>query len=115
MGDRIKTNLDEDLHEEVLRRHRETGKAKSQIVNDMARSDIEAATDGGHPVKSFWSALGQSLFVVGPVVALFGLMGPGIGVMIFGLGLMLWGSMQTHMQSRSVGTVDALKLTLGLY
>lgn len=114
MGDRIMTNLDEDLHEEVLRRHRETGRAKSQIVNDMARSDIERATDGGQPVKSFWATLGEALFVVGPVMALFGVMAPGVGVMVFGLGLMLWGSMQQHMQTRNVGAGAALRSTLGL-
>lgn len=70
MADRIKTNLDDDLHEEVLRRHRETGRAKSKIVNDMCRDAVDGEGDGRDAVAAFLGTVGQSLFVLGPIIVL---------------------------------------------
>lgn len=108
MGDRIKTNLDEDIHEFVNQRHTRTGKSKSQIVNELAREGYEGSEN---TVPGFQSLLGQSLFVAGPIVALLAQMAPGIGMMVLGLGLLLYGSMQTHM-ARGESAGQALKATL---
>lgn len=71
MADRIKTNLDDDIHEEVLRRHRETGRAKSKIVNDMCRTAVdEEESSGRAAVATFLGTVGQSLFVLGPIIVL---------------------------------------------
>jgi len=113
MGNRIKTNLDPDLEDEVLRRHNQSGRSKSQIVNDMAREGWQIERNKGDTLDSFITVFGQSLFVAGPLIALLSTMGPGIGVMMLGLGLMLWGSMQKYVRDGHSHS-EALKLTLGV-
>lgn len=109
MGERLTITLDDEHEATVLTRHRQTEKSKSKIINEMLSENGDETI-----VESFWSTLGQSLFVVGPILALFGVMAPGLGVMAFGLGLMLWGKMQTYMSARSVGPAAALRITLGM-
>ena len=107
MGDRIKTNLDEDIHEYVLEEHRKTDRPKSDIVNDLARKGFE----GPDTATGFLTLLGQSLFVAGPVVALLSVVAPGVGMMVFGLGLMIYGPMQRYM-AQGHSLPKAAKLTL---
>jgi len=111
MGDRIKTNLDRDLHDEVLNRHEQTGKSKSQVVNEMVREGYEA--EGKTFVEQFYSNLGAALFVAGGVVGIFQGVGIGVGMILFGVLLMLWGSMKAHMNGSEMGAGAALKTTLG--
>lgn len=111
MGDRIKTSLDPDLHEEVLHRHQRTGKSKSQIVNEMAREGYEAET--ATFAEQFYSNLGAATFVAGGVVGIFQSVPIALGMVLFGVMLMLWGSMKAHMNGNGMSTGQALKTTLG--
>ena len=111
MVDRIKTNLDPDLHNEVLKRHNKTGKPKSQVVNEMAREGYEAET--ATFAEQFYSNLGAATFVAGGVVGIFQSVPIALGMVLFGVMLMLWGSMKAHMNGGDMGAGAALKTTLG--
>jgi len=110
---RLTISFDEDVYEDMLGRAERTGKAKGEVVNDRYRRTMNGnQPENGNPVDSFVTVFGQSLFVAGPLIALLATMGPGIGVMVLGLGLMLWGSMQKYIRDGHSHT-KALKLTLG--
>jgi len=110
---RLTISLDEDVYEDMLGRAERTGKAKGQVVNDRYRKTMNGEQmANGNSLDSFVTVFGQSLFVAGPLIALLSTMAPGIGVMVLGLGLMLWGSMQKYVRDGHSHT-QALKLTLG--
>ena len=110
MGDRIKTSLDPDLHDEVLQRHEKTSKSKSQIVNEMVREGYESEPSSF--LESFYSNFGGALFVAGAVLGVFESLPLAVGIMAFGLGLMLYASVKAQMSARNVGARRALKMTL---
>jgi len=110
---RITASLDDDVYDRVAERSNTTGDSKSEVLNNLAREAL-FGTGGEQPTgQSFYQTLGEGLFIAGPVVALLEWMTPGIGLMFFGLGLMLFGAMQTHVKhGASYG--EALKQTLGV-
>lgn len=110
MGTRVKTNLDEDVYDYVTERHDRTGRSKSEIVNGLARDGM----NGDESVAaSFWSDFGGAMFVAGPVVGLLHSIGPGLGMLIMGLMLMLWGNMLQYIKVEGMGYAAAFKRTLG--
>lgn len=111
MGDRIKTNLDDDLHAEVLRRHRETGQSKSQIVNELVRSGVEERET---LFESFYTNFGIAMFVAGGVVGALQAVPVGVGMLLFGLMLMLFGGAMQERRVHNVSRWQAIKSTLGL-
>lgn len=118
MSTPVTAHLDDDLYEDVVDRAEERDTSNSRVVNELLAETIrtpETATDGGTPRGGFWQAIGQSLFVAGFIVALLAPASflSGVGMSMFGLGLMLWTNIQTHMQAgETLG--EATKTTLGL-
>jgi len=110
---RFTVSTSQDVYDDIVDRVDSTGKSKSEIVDETYR-DARLATDGGNGTGSFYESIGQSLFAVGPVVALLSAMSPGIGMMIFGLGLMLFARSRHHLQNGATGYGDALSKTLGI-
>lgn len=104
---RATISFDEDLYDEVIDAHEETGQTKSRIVNDHLRNSLEASDNW------FMRSFGQALFVVGFVLAYYQAFTVGLGVSFVGLGLMFWIQMQEHKRAdRSY--LDAFRRTLGV-
>ncbi len=104
--------FDQDVYDELNDREDRTGKNKSELVSDGLRSAwLTEDQESGHDVPNFQTTLGQSLFVAGPLVALLSQLPAGVGMMVLGLGLLIYGPMQRHMaRGDSVG--EAFKATL---
>jgi hypothetical protein len=111
MGEQVTTTLDDDLYDEVCREHRDTGKSKSQVVNDRVRAGFngDAATLGDTLLPVF----GQSLFIAGFVVAMFAMFAGGIAMSLLGLGLMLGAKVDEYMEKHDVPPLKALIRVLG--
>lgn len=109
MGDRVQANLDDDLYDEVTKTSEETGKSKSEIVNEHVRYSVEGGDDW------FMRSFAQSLFVVGFVIGYYARFYAGVGVSLLGLGLMVWFQMQDHAEAPNVGYWEAFKRTLGVH
>lgn len=111
MGQQVTATLDEDLYDRVCDEHTETGKSKSQVINDRVRSGY----NGSDPtlVDSIIPVFGQSLFVVGFVVALLSTFISGIGIALFGLGLMVGAKVDEYMVKHEVPATTALIRVLG--
>lgn len=109
MGGKIQAYLDDDLYDEVLDIQEATGKSKSEIVNEQLRE----ALNGGE--NWFMRSFGQSLFVIGFVIAYYQSFPTGLGTSFIGLGLMLWFAMREHVDQREVSYWEALLRTLGVH
>lgn len=108
---RATITFNEDVYDELCDEHQRTGKGKSQIVNEELRTGL-LKTGGGW----FLGSLAQSLFVIGFVLAATGASSllAGVGISMFGLGMMLWFQIEEHVQERNAGYWEALKHTLGV-
>lgn len=111
MGEKVQAYLDDDLYDEVLEEHEQTGKSKSEIVNEAVRSNYE-------PTGSSWflQSFSQALFVVGFVLVATRAVSfaVGLGVSFIGLGLMLWFQIQEHASEPNTTLWEAFKRTLGV-
>lgn len=111
MGDQVTATLDTDLYDKVCREHRDSGKSKSQVVNDRVRAGYngKAAT----LADTILPAFGQSLFVAGFVIAAFTTTWVGVGTALFGLSLMLGSKADEYATKHGVNTTTALVRVLG--
>jgi len=111
--ERMTISVSQDVYQDVTDRVERTGKTKTDVVEEGYREGRLRA-DGGGDDGRFYGTLGQSLFVAGPVVALLAAMAPGIGMMIFGLGLMLWGQSRRQLANGADGYGEAIRRSLGV-
>lgn len=111
MGEQVTATLDEDLYDLVCDEHTETGKSKSQVVNDRVRAGYNG--DAPTLADSIVPVFGQSLFIAGFVVAMFAMFVVGIGTSLFGLGLMLGSKVDEYKNKHNVPATTALVRVLG--
>lgn len=109
MAQEVRAYLDEDIYDEVCVEHEQTGKSKSQIINEHVQQSMDGNDDNW-----FMRSFAQALFVVGFVVGFYQRLGVGIAVSFLGLGLMIWFQMQEHASKPNTGYWDAFKRTLGV-
>jgi len=111
MGEQVNTTLDDDLVERVLEEHRNTGKSKSQVVNDRVRSGY----NGTDPTlaDTILPIFGQGLFVAGLLWAVFAMLLPGLGMAVVGTGLMIGAKVDEFMEKHEVPAMTALVKVLG--
>jgi hypothetical protein len=108
MAQEVRAYLDDDVYDDVCDEADRTGNSKSSVVADHVRQSIEDSPDSW-----FQRALGQSLFVSGAVVGVYDKLSIAIGLLLFGLGIMLYAEMTTH-TSNGHTTWEAFKRTLGV-
>lgn len=124
MGTQVSAWVDDEVYDTILEREERTGESKSKIASEFIQKGafpdrhfpdrFQDTTDEGTE-SWFWPNVGQSLFLAGFIVALLAptFTVSGIGMSLFGLGLMLWVQIQEHMQAgASLG--EGIKTTLGL-
>lgn len=111
MGEPITARLDDDVHEKVLREHRETGKSKSGIVAERTRQAYENQNTSLE--DSFLPTFGQALFVAGMIVPLYHTLLIGFGVMLVGVGLVLGSNVDHQLKNGADGYGEAVKRAVG--
>jgi len=111
MGEQITATLDDDLYDSVCEEHTDTGKSKSQVVNERVR----AGYNGTNPslADSILPVFGQSLFIAGFAVAMFATFASGVGLSLLGLGLMVGAKVDEYMEKHDVPAWTALVKVLG--
>jgi len=111
MGQQVTATLDEDLYDRVCEEHTDTGKSKSQVVNDRVRSGY----NGSDPTlaDSIMPIFGQSLFVVGFLLALLGGSITWGGVAVVGVGLIIGAKVDEYSEKHEVPATTALVKVLG--
>lgn len=111
MGGKVQAYLDDDLYDEVCEIQENTGKSKSEIVNEHLRESLKSSGNW------FLSSFAQSLFVIGFVLAAAGVtsFAAGVAISMFGLGLMLWFQVEEHVKAADTGYWEAFKRTLGVH
>lgn len=111
MGQQVTATVDEDLYDNVCEEHTDTGKSKSQVVNDRLRDAYESDTPSlGDTIIPIF---GQGLFVAGFIVALIGTFIGGVGMAFVGLGLMVGAKVDEYMTEHNVPATTALIRVLG--
>lgn len=111
MAEPITARLDDDVHEQVLREHRETGKSKSSIVAERTRKGYERGS--GSLEDSFLPTFGQALFVAGMIVPLYHTLLIGLGVMLVGVALVLGSNVDHQLKNGADGYGEAFKRAVG--
>lgn len=111
MGQQVTTTLDDDLYDEVCEESTQTGKSKSQVVNDRVRSGYNG--DAPTLADSIMPVFGQSLFVVGFLLSLLGGSMAWAGVALVGLGLIVGAKVDAYMTKHNVAVTTALIRVLG--
>lgn len=111
MGEQVHPTLDEDLYDKVCEEHNETGKSKSQVVNERVRKGYNG--NGPTLADSILPVFGQSLFVAGFIVALLTTFISGIGIALLGLSLMIGAKVDEYMEHHDVTATTALIKVLG--
>lgn len=111
MGEQVTAVLDDDLYDEVTAEHEESGRSKSQIVNDRVREGY----NGENPTlaDSIMPVFGQSLFVAGFVVSLLSAFLGGIAIALLGLSLMIGAKVDEYKERHDVPATTALIRVLG--
>lgn len=111
MGEQVHPTLDEDLYDRVCEEHNETGKSKSQVVNERVRKGY----NGTKPTlaDSIIPTFGQGLFVAGFVVALLATWVGGVGIALLGLALMIGAKVDEYSAKHDVPATTALIKVLG--
>jgi len=111
MGEQVHPTLDEDLYQQVLEEHRESGRPKSQVINDRVR----AGYNGTDPTlaDTLLPIFGQGLFVAGLLWAVFAMLLPGLGMAAVGTGLMIGAKVDEFMEKHEVPAMTALVKVLG--
>lgn len=112
MGKPVKGHVDDDIYDRVLEEHNRTGKSKSQIVNERLRQayDQNDASMG----DGFLPVFGQSLFIVGFVIAFYTTLLTGLGVSFVGGGMIVAAKIGQIRMKTGVGRVEAFKMAMGI-
>lgn len=111
MGEQVTSTLDEDLYDKVCEEHTETGKSKSQVVNDRVRAGYNG--DAATLSDTILPVFGQSLFIAGFMVAMLLAFATGIGTSLLGLGLMVGAKVDEYATKHDVAATTALIRVLG--
>jgi len=110
---RLTASLDEDLYDEVCDIHAETGKTKSEIVNDAVRTAFDDRDQEPTLDDSVLPVFGQSLFVAGFVIAAYSPFAVGVGTALIGLALLIGAKVDRHMAEYDLDAPTALVRVLG--
>lgn len=118
MGDPFTFRPKGNVEDELDKRHRTTGDSKAKIVNGALQdhwfNEQEENNQSQTLFESFYTNFGIAMFVAGGVVGALQAVSVGVGMLFFGLLLMLYGGAIQNKRVHDVSRIKAVKMTLGL-
>jgi hypothetical protein len=112
MAEEVKIYLNQPEYDKIIEEADKPDKSVSSVGRKHIENSLNADTTNDDP-SWFQRALGQSLFVSGAVVGVYDAITIAVGLLLFGLGLMLQTEMQAH-RANGHSTWESFKRTLGV-
>lgn len=107
----VRAYLDDYTYNKVMSEHNETGRSKSEIVNQRLRGAYEE--DAPSLEDSFLPTFGQALFIAGVIIPLYHTLIVGMAVMVLGIGLVVGSNIDKHFKNGADNYTQAFMQALG--